>query len=582
MKAPRVSHLTTLACSLLLSNFTGAQTKPPAEEGPKNLLRNGDFEAAARPVDNLYDGINAAGNFKVGVISLKVLATGGGLAERKIAPSVVLQDLNHDGKTDVVASLPEGYVYAYFNIGEPKSPAFDHAEILPVFLSRWADQPGAGPDDPKYDRRAPRISFCEWSKPGTYDMLVGNMFGQLLMFNGISNSKEQVSYTTPRDFSTVEIPTQEVKGRYWGNLFSPLAIDWDGDGKKDIIMGEGSYSANSIFLFHNESTSVPPRFKHENRSFLVTGDGREQLVPALADWNGDGRPDVLVADKDGQISLHLRPEHWKLGDELPLTSFVSLAGKDRIGAAITIGTGDYNMDGLFDIVVGEPSGEILIAVNTGNSKEPRFDTLVPLTGVDLWKDNYSLAPSWNLSIPSGEGDALAYSRVVTTEIDAASVPPQGNQCLLVGNYTPPNKIALPAPTPNMANGEIEFRLDQGVTLEQNAKYVLEAQVKGTKVSQIGFEAYARLTARPKNLRVEIDERGGVIGGNHEIEENWAQGTHAAVGQAWTKVSYSFTAKLKHKELQDLPKWGASFTIKAYLPSTESCFYIDDVKLYQVQ
>jgi hypothetical protein len=88
----------------------------------------------------------------------------------------------------------------------------------------------------------------------------------------------------------------------------PCVADWDGDGKLDLILGSGS---GEVKFYRNEGTAAAPK--------LVSGvvlvdaapkrgeDGRtpdydKPTRPGLrtkvcvADWNGDGQPDLLVGD----------------------------------------------------------------------------------------------------------------------------------------------------------------------------------------------------------------------------------------------------------------------------------------------
>ena len=578
----RLPALLTLAAALASVGPAHAQTPAPADAGPKNMLRNGNMEAKPRVIDNLLDGIDKTGKVKAGLISVKVLGASGALSERRMPSSVALEDMNRDGLTDVVIALPEGFIYVYFNKGTAAAPVFDHAEILPLFFSRVNQEENDFTGDIIwYDRRVPRIGLGNWANPkstgGPIDIVLGNLFGQLFLIKATTNAAALVAYNQPRNKDAAEIPTTKAAGRYWGNLFSPLMVDWDGDGKTDIVMGEGSYSANSIFLMHNKAGSTPPRFLEEDRYFLVTGDGREQLVPAIVDFNGDGRLDVLVADKEGEVTVHLRPADWKLGDVLPETSILSIGGKTRRGQPITIGTGDYNMDGKFDIVMGDPTGQIFIAVNTGTATEPKFDTLEPLSGTDVWTDNITQAPSWEFDDASSQGNALGYCRVVTAEMDPAAEVPEGTQAIFMGNFAPLNKIVIPGPTPNMGEPNVEMRLSQGVSLKHNAKYTIEFMAKANKVTNMRLWFESHVIGKPP-VRAEVDERGASK--NHRPEEHWTEIAKMAPGPQWRKMTYSFTARLKNKELKEWPGWGTSFRFAMELNSQDSYLYIDDVKMFE--
>ena len=78
--------------------------------------------------------------------------------------------------------------------------------------------------------------------------------------------------------------------------------DWDGDGLADLLVGSGS---GAVQWFRNSGTRTAPKLAKPVE--LAAAAGREfnvkKLVapatrtkPAVADWNGDGRPDLLVGD----------------------------------------------------------------------------------------------------------------------------------------------------------------------------------------------------------------------------------------------------------------------------------------------
>ena len=59
----------------------------------------------------------------------------------------------------------------------------------------------------------------------------------------------------------------------WGNVFAPCTWDWNADGKEDLLLGEGSYSANNIHLLINQGSGARPAF-----------DESKHLCPGLRRW----------------------------------------------------------------------------------------------------------------------------------------------------------------------------------------------------------------------------------------------------------------------------------------------------------
>ena len=71
----------------------------------------------------------------------------------------------------------------------------------------------------------------------------------------------------------------------------PIVVDWDGDGHLDVIV-TGLSDGLSFFQFKSEKhfVEVEPNPFH--------GIPVGQFRPAVVDWDGDGRLDLIVGAKD--------------------------------------------------------------------------------------------------------------------------------------------------------------------------------------------------------------------------------------------------------------------------------------------
>lgn len=101
---------------------------------------------------------------------------------------------------------------------------------------------------------------------------------------------------------------QEAASLYAGSLAVPNAVDWDGDGAHDLVVGN---SEGRVLFFKNHGTDREPSFGvgeplaaggepihvqpgyHGIQGPFETRWG--YTCPAVADWNGDGLPDVLLS-----------------------------------------------------------------------------------------------------------------------------------------------------------------------------------------------------------------------------------------------------------------------------------------------
>lgn len=113
------------------------------------------------------------------------------------------------------------------------------------------------------------------------------------------------------------------------------------------------------------------------------------------------------------------------------------SGPLSFGGISTIATGDFNGDGLFDLVVGKTNGRIALVLNTGTKTEPKFGAPVELKG-DAGSPPMAVPSGWDVDYGLKRGNFYGYVSVVNGTEDANAQPAEGKAVLKAG-YVVPNE-----------------------------------------------------------------------------------------------------------------------------------------------
>lgn len=185
-------------------------------------------------------------------------------------------DYNNDGKIDLISGDTKGNVWIFLNIGTKTKPKL--AEGKRVEADGKAIGPGAPPPGGSYSW----LHMGDWDADGLKDLMVGHG-GSLLLYKNIGTA------SAPK----FQAPTKmELPGRC-PTKPSPYVVDWDGDGKKDLLLGTGS---KGVQFYRNVGTAKKPKLAEAKRIALEGEDlkGTYRHRIDVTDWNNDGKLDLLV------------------------------------------------------------------------------------------------------------------------------------------------------------------------------------------------------------------------------------------------------------------------------------------------
>ncbi len=193
---------------------------------------------------------------------------------------------------------------------------------------------------------------------GIKDIVTGSWPGEIFVFRGLGNGR----YGPPEKLKDRDGHIINVGGAVHETADS-ITITGDATFKQDK---DGYYVE-----YNGKSYRDTPQ-----KQVLVTGCASSV---AVADWNGDGLLDLIVGDIQGHVSVYLNEgnkRHYAFGKPVRLKA----NGKDIMVPNGDAGpcVADWDRDGRPDLVVGCGDGSVLFYRNIGTAREPKLAGAVVL------------------------------------------------------------------------------------------------------------------------------------------------------------------------------------------------------------
>ncbi|QHI69180.1 FG-GAP-like repeat-containing protein [Tichowtungia aerotolerans] len=248
----------------------------------------------------------------------RALQTTNGIYESRFQANMVsFADFNGDGLDDLFTRTENDRTAYLENTGTTDTnglPVFKPAR----FLKCRSDYPVRG--------QLPAIDICDFNQDGKWDLLVGDSPGTVGYFPGeslypdlrfgaylpLETSNGAVRIVAGRNGS-IQGPAEAL----WGYTV-PSAVDWDGDGRMDVIMnsiwgriewtrnlGNGLYSELKPVKVQWDGAAPKPEWNWWNPEPDEWSTQWRCTVQSI-DWDRDGLTDVVALDAEGYLVLHRR------------------------------------------------------------------------------------------------------------------------------------------------------------------------------------------------------------------------------------------------------------------------------------
>ncbi|HEV8084500.1 MAG TPA: FG-GAP-like repeat-containing protein [Chitinophagaceae bacterium] len=252
-----------------------------------------------------------------------------------VAPySVAFSDVDGDGKADLVVATQNNAVSVLRNTSTPGN----------IIASSFAAKVDLIPGSTPYS-----VATGDVDGDGKPDIVVANSGSRTISVFRNTSSSGSISAAATVDFpATGSFPTSVAIG------------DVDGDGKPDLIIVNGGSSTVSVFRNTSTSGSI------DASSFAAKIDFAAVSTPyavAVGDVDGDGKPDLVTANQNGANISVLRNTSTSGNISFAVNVNFTTGSVPR-----SVAIGDMDGDGKPDLVVANnSSNSISVLRNTSTS-----------------------------------------------------------------------------------------------------------------------------------------------------------------------------------------------------------------------
>ncbi len=306
-------------------------------------------------------------------------------------------DWDADGEEDIITGNSAGEIALIKNLGGGKkwaAPALFTVKGKPFRVMAGENGSIQGPAERKWGYTV--LSVADWDADGKPDIIMNSIWGKIEWMRGLGGLK----LAAPQPVKVAwEKDAPKPAWNWWnpepGTLSTqwrttPVAIDWNKDGRCDLIVldheGYPAYferkengllapgkriftcSGGSVYDNRKGMVDTTPGILRLN-SLEAGQSGRRKIC--IADWDKDGNLDLIVDGRFGAVLF--RGAKTAKDGTYPLTYEGPLSSTRLEGHTTSPTVIDWDKDGIVDLLVGAEDGHFYLIKNTMTDYDARLE-----------------------------------------------------------------------------------------------------------------------------------------------------------------------------------------------------------------
>ena len=293
-------------------------------------------------------------------------------------------DIDNDSDLDFFVGNVVGTISFYENIG-----MVNEIPVYNFITNYWEEIYIVGSSQQRHGASA--ISFIDLDNDNDLDLAWGDYYQQSLYI--VNNVGDEYEPNMDNINIINQYPIDNPLITAGLNMPSFVDIDYDGDHDLFVTVMSGAYGyqlINNFYFYENNPVNGTSEFDFITNNFLDTFDALSDVNPEFFDYDNDNDMDLIVGtDFDpsnfpwsGKLILFENTGNdinnepsWLLIDDEYLGN--------NLGNNLSPSTVDIDLDGDFDLFIGDFNGTLQFFENMGDATYPNFNFIEFIEGVDL-------------------------------------------------------------------------------------------------------------------------------------------------------------------------------------------------------